>query len=389
MRVVHFITRLIIGGAQENTLLTVEDQHQIYGDDVTLITGPGLGAEGTLEPRARAGGFRFEVLPELHRSIRPWSDWRCYRALKRRLRELQPEILHTHSSKAGILGRLAAHSLKLPCVHTIHGASFHVGQSAVAFQLYRQLERWVGPITQRFISVADAMTDQYVAAGVAPRDRFTTISSGFDVDPFLQPSRPRDELRRELGLSDEDVVVGKVARLFHLKGHNHLLAAAPEIVRRCPKVKFLLVGDGELRPQYEAEIEQLGLQSRFVFTGLVPPAAVADLIHAMDLVVHTSEWEGLARVLPQGLIAGRPVVSFDIDGAREVVRPGVTGSLVARGDVAGLTKAVVDLASDADLRRRLGGAGRELFVEQFRHQTMTRRIRDVYADLLNSRSAAR
>ncbi len=131
-RVVHFITRLIVGGAQENTLLTVEDQHRLYGDEVTLISGPGLGPEGTLVERAQSGGLDLRIIPELRRSIHPWRDWRSYRHLLALLREIRPQIVHTHSSKAGILGRLAASRLGIPAVHTIHGASFHYGQNPLA-----------------------------------------------------------------------------------------------------------------------------------------------------------------------------------------------------------------------------------------------------------------
>jgi glycosyltransferase involved in cell wall biosynthesis len=382
VRTVHFITRLIIGGAQENTLLTCEDQLRLHGDDVVLVTGPGLGPEGSLEERARANGVDLRVLPNLVRSIRPWADWAAYRELRKLLRDVRPEVLHTHSSKAGILGRAAGAALGIPVVHTIHGASFHHGQGRLAHRTYRAAERWAGPRTAHFISVADAMTDQYVAAGVAPRERFTTIHSGFEVEPFLAPPRPREDVRRELGFEPGQVVVGKIARLFPLKGHEFVLAAAKRIVDRRPEVRFLFVGDGVLRNRYEAEIAAAGLTDRFVFTGLVPPSRVPELIHAMDVVVHTSLWEGLARVLPQALIAGKPVVSYDIDGAREVVLPGETGYLLPPQSIDELAAAIDELAADPALRDRLGRVGRERFTEQFRHETMTRRIREVYVRLL-------
>jgi glycosyltransferase involved in cell wall biosynthesis len=386
MNVVHFITRLIIGGAQENTLLTVEDQHRDYGDKVTLITGPGLGPEGSLEERARRGGFDFRVLPELHRAIRPWQDWRAYRALIAMLRDIQPQIVHTHSSKAGIIGRAAAAQLGIPAVHTIHGAAFHYGQNSLAYEVYRLAEKWGAKRCDKIISVADAMTEQYVAAGVAPKEKFVTISSGMEVEPFLSPPRPRNEVRRELGLEPGDVVIGKIARLFHLKGHEFVIAAAPSIVRRHPHAKFLFVGDGILRAEYQRYIDSLGLTKNFLFTGLVPPDRVPELIHAMDIVVHTSLWEGLARVLPQGLIAGKPVVSYDVDGAREVILSGETGYLLPPQSIEELSHAINILVADPALRDLFGRTGRERFTDQFRHQTMTRRIREVYAEVLNGGS---
>ncbi len=382
-RVVHFITRLIIGGAQENTLLTVEDQHRLHGDDVTLICGPGLGPEGSLVERAQNGGLDLRILPDLRRSIHPWRDWRSYRRLLELLREIRPQIVHTHSSKAGILGRFAASHLGIPAVHTIHGAAaFHYGQNPLAHQSYILAEKWAARHCRKFISVCDAMTDQYVAAGVAPPERFVTIYSGMEVEPFLNPPRSREDVRRELGFRPEHVVITKVARLFHLKGHECVIAAAGRVAKEHPNVRFVFVGDGILREQFRAQIEQAGLSDIFVFTGLVPPARVPELIQASDVIVHASYWEGLARVLPQALIAGKPVVSYDVDGAREVVIPGQTGYLLPPRSVDELASALRELVGDRELRERLGRTGQERFVDQFRHETMTRRIREVYADLL-------
>lgn len=383
LRVVHIITRLIIGGAQENTLHTVEDQHRLYGDDVQLITGPGIGPEGSLEERAFAGGYPVHLLPELRRSLHPWRDWSAYRSLVRLLRQLRPDIVHTHSSKAGIIGRAAASNAGISTVHTIHGAAFHYGQNPVAYWLYRQAERVAARWTDHYISVADDMTDEYVHAKVAPRDRFTTIYSGFDVEPFLHPTRDRHEVRREWGLRENDVVVGKIARLFHLKGHEFLLQAAPAIIQACPQVKFLWVGDGLLRQAFESRIAELGLSERFVFTGLVPPTRIPELIHAMDIVVHTSQWEGLARVIPQALIAAKPVVTYDVGGAREVVLPGATGYLLPRESVEPLASSIIRLATSPEQRAKFGEEGRRRFSEQFRHETMTSQIRQVYQHVLH------
>ena len=384
MNVVHFITRLIIGGAQENTLLTVEDQHRDYGDKVTLITGPGLGPEGSLEQRAMDRGLDLKLLPELRRRLNPFQDWRSLRAIRRALADYQPEIVHTHSSKAGILGRLAAHQLGIPAVHTIHGASFHFGQNPLLHHFYRWSERRAARWCDHFISVCNAMTEQYVAAGIAPRDKFTTVYSGMDVDTFLTPSRTPAEVRASLGIAPTDIIFGKVARLFHLKGHEYLIEAAGAVVNKVPNVRFLLVGDGILKEPFQRRIAELGLTDHFRFAGLVPPDAVPDYIHAMDAVVHTSDWEGLARVLPQGLIAGKPVITFAIDGAPEVCLHEETGLLVEHRNIAALSEAMLRLALDESLRRRLGEYGKSRFSQQFRHEFMTARIREVYQRVLDS-----
>jgi glycosyltransferase involved in cell wall biosynthesis len=383
MRVAHIITRLILGGAQENTLLTCEGLLRDYGDDVLLITGPPLGPEGSLLDRARANGVPLEIMPSLRRSIHPWRDAVSYRQLKRILKKFRPDVVHTHSAKAGILGRAAAWSLKVPAiVHGVHGAPFHEYQHRAARGFYRRCERWAARRCHAFISVADAMTDLMVQAGVDRREKFPTIYSGMETGPLLRADEHRARIRREWTFGDEQIVVGKIARLFHLKGHDDLIAAAARLVPRRPNLRFVLVGDGALRDALADRIRREGLADYFHFTGLVPPERIAELLGGMDLVVHTSLREGLARVLPQALIAGKPVISYDIDGAHEVVLPGKTGYLLPPRDVAGLAAAIDDLAGDAALRARLGLEGRRRFAEVFRHEHMTAQVRAVYTRLL-------
>jgi glycosyltransferase involved in cell wall biosynthesis len=252
---------------------------------------------------------------------------------------------------------------------------------------YKTAERIAAQWCDHFISVSDAMTDQYVAANVAPRDKFTTIFSGMEVDPFLNPPKSPADVRSELGLKPQHVVIGKIARLFPLKGHEYLIEAAADVLKSNSNARFLLVGDGILREQYEARLRELGIRDQFVLTGLVPPVRIPELINAMDIVVHTSMWEGLARVLPQGLISAKPVVSFDIDGAKDVVIPDETGFLIEPKNTAELVEAISTLAADADLRKRLGETGRERFTDLFRHETMTAQIREVYQRVLKQRQS--
>lgn len=379
MRVAHVITRMIVGGAQENTLLSCQDLLRDYGDDVLLVTGPSPGPEGELLGQGRGGEVPLALLPCLRRAIDPWRDVASYRAIRRVLGEFRPDVVHTHSAKAGVLGRRAAWALGVPViVHTVHGAPFHPYQPRIARALFRYCEAYAARYCHVLVSVADAMTDLLVGAGVAPREKFVTVSSGMEVEPFLGAAAHRAAVRRELGFTDQHVVVGKVARLFHLKGHEFLIKAASGVVARCPQVRFLLVGDGLLRESLRQQIAAAGLQEYFHFTGLVPPERIAPLMSAMDLLVHVSLREGLARALPQALIAGKPVVSYDVDGAREVVIPGQTGFLVPPCEVDSLTEAIAALAGDTELRNRLGFQGRERFTDQFRHQTMTRRLREIY-----------
>src|SRR5947209_3177024 len=231
MRIVHIITRLIIGGAQENTLLTVEGLHHHHGDDVTLITGPAEGPEGDLFDRAERLGLTVELMPELVRAVRPPTDLKAYRVLRKAIQRLKPEVVHTHSSKAGIVGRAAAWDEHVPAVvHTIHGLPFGPSESPLRNRLYEAIERWAATRCHAIVSVCDAMTEQALAAGVGRPGQFRTVYSGMDVDAFLNPPRPRAEVRRELGLADGQVAFGTVARLFEMKGHADIVAAAPGVL---------------------------------------------------------------------------------------------------------------------------------------------------------------
>ncbi len=382
MRIVHVITRLILGGAQENTLLTVEGLHHRFGDDVTLITGPAEGPEGDLFQRATSQGLKVEMMPELVRPIRPRLDLSAYRKLRFAFRRLKPDVVHTHSSKAGILGRAAAWSERVPAVvHTIHGMPFGPFETPMRNRLYIALERWASRRCHAIVSVCDAMTTQALAAGVGRPEQFLTVYSGMDADTFLNPGRPRMDVRRELGLEEDEIAFATVARLFELKGHDDILAIAPKILAHNPKVRFVWIGDGILRERLVSDIDRLGIRSSFILTGLVPPDRIPELLGAVDAVIHPSLREGLARVLPQALLVGRPVISYDIDGAREVVLPS-TGVLLRPRDLDGLSDAILHLADDATLRSEMGAEGRRLFADQFRHETMTGELRSLYERLL-------
>lgn len=382
MKIVHIITRLILGGAQENTLLTVEGLHQRHHDDVTLITGPAEGPEGDLFERARRAGLHVEVMPELVRAIRPATDAKAYRLLRRSIRRLRPDVVHTHSSKAGIIGRAAAWREGVPAVvHTIHGLPFGPSESPARNRLYIALERWASRRCHAIVSVCDAMTVQALAAGVGRPEQYSTVYSGMDVDAFLNPGGSRNATREELRLEPENVAFGTVARLFERKGHDDLLAIAPEILRENPNVRFVFIGDGILRDHLKQQAERLGVAHAFRFTGLVAPDRIPELLQGIDAVIHPSLREGLARVLPQALLVGRPVISYDIDGAREVVLP-ETGFLVPPKDLAGLRRAVAALAADPRLRASLGNEGRRRFADQFRKETMTDQLRLLYDRLL-------
>jgi glycosyltransferase involved in cell wall biosynthesis len=386
MRVTHVITRLIVGGAQENTLDSVLGLRREPDLEVDLISGPTSGSEGSLEDVARRENC-LTVVPTLIRAVRPISDVLAYRHLTRIFRERKPDLVHTHSGKAGILGRLAARKAGVPLIiHGIHGPSFGSFQGPVANALFTAAERHAGRVTDHFVTVAEAMAHQYLAAGIGRPEQYTRIFSGFNLRPFLDAKRD-PELAARLGLRPDDFVVGKIARLFELKGHDDLFAAAPELIRRIPRIRFLLVGDGPWRGRFESMAATPALKGHFVFSGLVPPAAIPSLVAQMDCLAHLSRREGLPRALPQALAGGRPVVAFDCDGAGEVCRDDQTGFLLAPGDQAGLVNRIARLAANPDLRRRLGATGREWVSTRFSVERLVDDQHALYLRLAATHSA--
>ena len=391
MRVTHIITRLIVGGAQENTVASVLGMAGQPGIESELVTGPDSGAEGSLARLFATCPERLITASHLVRPIHPLKDGLALAQLTGILRARQPDIVHTHSGKAGILGRLAARRAGVPIVvHTIHGPSFGPFQGSLSNAVFKNAERIAARFTTHFVSVADAMTRQYLDAGIGRPEQFTRVLSGFPLEPLLRATNDLD-LRARLGLAPTNFVVGMLARLTALKGHDDLLACAPELVRRVPHVKFLLIGDGPRSSFLEARVRALGLESHFVFTGLVQPAEVPRLIGVMDALVHLSYREGLPRALPQALAAGKPVVAYNSDGAGEVCLDQETGFLLPQGDTRLLVERMVRLASDPALRARLGDRGRDLVKDSFSVERMVDALSALYqklsAEARNSRRA--
>jgi glycosyltransferase involved in cell wall biosynthesis len=381
MRVTHVITRLIIGGAQENTIASILGLRQKHGWEVDLISGPTSGPEGSLVSSFADSPRVLAVLPDLVRPIHPWKDFFALRRLTQLLRARHPDIVHTHSGKAGFLGRLAASRAGVPIVvHTIHGPSFGPFQGPLANAMLFAAERRAGRVTTHFVSVADAMTKQYLAAGIGRPGQYTTIRSGFPLEPFLSAAND-PALRARWGMASDDIVIGMIARLFKLKGHDDLISIAPALVKEVPRIKFLVVGDGAWRDRLVARVRSLNLDKHFVFTGLAEPAEIPRLIGVMDILTHLSTREGLARALPQALAAGRPVVAYDCNGANEVCLDNETGFLVRPGDLQALTERLLRLARDQDLRSRLAQRGRQFVRERYSVERMVDDLHALYVKL--------
>lgn len=374
MRVTHVITRLVVGGAQENTLATVRGLRARTGLDVRLLSGPTTGPEGSLEKTAREifsdAPDQFSLVPELVRPVHPLKDYLALRALEKIFRRQKPDIVHTHSGKAGFLGRLAAKRAGVPLIfHHIHGPSFGPFQGALANLAFTAAEKRAATVTDHFFCSANAMTRRYLAAGIGKPGKFTRIFSGFNVDSYLNASHSLP-LRRQLGLDEDHFVIGKIGRLFKLKGHADLVTAFAALLPQAPHARLLLVGDGALRGEIENQIRILGLTGKVILTGLVPPDEVARYVGVMDCLAHLSYREALSRALPQALAAGKPVVAYDFDGAEEVCLENVTGFVVRTGDTDAAARRLLQLAGDPALRRRLGQAGAAFVKENFSVEKM-------------------
>lgn len=381
MRVTHIITRLVIGGAQENTVATVLGLRDKAEVKVDLISGPTVGPEGSVES-ALAGRQELIRVPSLVRPVHPWNDIRALLALTSLLRHMRSDIVHTHSGKAGILGRLAARRAKIPVIiHHIHGPSFGPFQGAAANAAFKAAERFAGRTTTHFLCSAQAMTRQYLDAGIGRPEMYTRVFSGFSLNPYLD-ARNDPQLRRHLGFPMDAFVIGKIARLVPLKGHHDLFRAVRDFIQVHPHTRLLLVGNGSLRAELEDLARSFGLTGKIGFTGLVAPSEVPKYVGIMDCLVHLSLREGLPRSLPQALAAGKPVIAYDVDGAAEVCIPEETGFLLRPGDVPSVTKSLVVLASDPVLRSRLGTQGRNFVAKEFRVEDMVEKIYTVYRKLL-------
>jgi glycosyltransferase involved in cell wall biosynthesis len=212
-----------------------------------------------------------------------------------------------------------------------------------------------------------------------------TIYSGMEVDQFTPTRYDRGAVRQEWGATEDDVVVGTCARLFRRKGYEQLIPIMAAAAKRNPRLRFVWIGDGAQRADYEAELKQLGLRDRTTLTGLVPPAEVPRLLAGFDILAHTSQWEGLPRVVAQALLLQVPAVAFDIDGTPEVVFDHETGRLIPLNDEPAFVDALCALADDSDLRTRLGRAGRERCRERFDRRVMVEQLDNLYGKLLAGR----
>ncbi|MDG2149254.1 MAG: glycosyltransferase family 4 protein [Planctomycetota bacterium] len=376
--VFHIITMLELGGAQQNTLHTVAslDRAEFAPH---LVCGPG----GLLDDEARDLGIPLHFIPELVRPIRPLQDWRAARSIAALLKPdaaKGPVVVHTHSSKAGVVGRLAARMANAsPVVHSIHGFGHEAIDARWKRRMVLAAERYMGGYTDAFISVSQCSLDegrQLKLLGQAPQ---RVIRSGIDLEDFGRADSLREETRHGLGYSAMAPVVGMIACLKPQKAPLDFVEMAALVRESNPSTRFFLAGDGELRVAVERRIQELGLSDCFDLLGW--RRDIAGLLGALDVLVLTSRWEGLPRVCPQAMAAGRPVVATRVDGIPEAVVDSRNGFLVEPGDIRGAARRVHQLLKDPELRRTLAQNGRE-HVQEFDQSHMVAAQEALYRELL-------
>jgi glycosyltransferase involved in cell wall biosynthesis len=385
MRVTHIITRLVIGGAQENTVATVLGLREKPGVKVKLISGPTTGPEGSLESKVEKIPGLLTIVPELVRPVHPLKDFIALRKLEKILREQKPHVVHTHSGKAGILGRLAAKRAGVPLIiHHIHGPSFGNFQGAFANFIFTAAEKHAARATDHFFVSANAMTRIYLAAGIGKPEMFTRIFSGFQLEPFLNATNDL-ALREKLKIPADAFVIGKIARLFKLKGHEDLFAAFQKFLPQFPNARLLLLGGGSLRTYLENRARELRIADKIIFAGLVPPNEVARYVGIMDCLAHLSSREALSRALPQALAAGKPIIAYDFDGADEICLENETGFLVRTGDMETVAQKLLQLANNSELRKKFGARGQQFVKENFSVEKMVDDQYNLYLKLATER----
>jgi glycosyltransferase involved in cell wall biosynthesis len=380
VRVVHVIARLNVGGPASHTVL-LTDRLDPRRYESYLITGAVDQSEGDylkLQKRAVEGLI---MIPALGREIRAGADLAALFQLYRLLRRLRPEIVHTHTAKAGALARVAALMAHVPIiVHTYHGHVFHSYFTKRRTQVFLAIERWLAPKTSRLIAVSNKVRAELLALGIGTADKLVAVPLGLDLDDFVRSETKRGQLRAELGLADDMPLVGIVARLVPVKAHEVFLEAAAIVARLTPAARFLIVGDGERRTELETVAKQLGIEDRVTFLGW---RVDLDRVYAdLDIVVLCSRNEGSPVCLIEAMAAGRAVVATSVGGVPELVEDGATGVLVAEGDAAGLAAGISTLICNPWRRGVFGIAGRKRVSPAFSSNRLVKDVDRLYTELL-------
>ena len=380
-RVAHVITRLCNGGAQENTFHSVRlaDRDRF---EVDLISGPTNGSEGSMEETVERSGVTIQREPALVREISPLNDLKALQGLTKRFKEKRYDIVHTHTSKAGVLGRLAAKRSATPIVvHTPHGNIFDGYFSPWKTRLFVKAERAAAKCTDRLVELTAGGVDEYLAQGIGTRSQYTVIFSGVDISPYAHAIEMREATRAALGVGPGDFLVGGVGRLEPVKGFTYFIAAAQRVAEADAGVHFIQAGQGSLETELREQAAPLG--DRMQFLGRRDD--VPDLMAAMDLLVVPSLNEGMGRVILEAGAAGCAVIATNVGGMPDIVQDGVTGVLVPPKRAGEIAEAVLALRSDPPRLQAMGAAARRFVMPNFGLDRMVMRIEAMYEELIEDK----
>lgn len=381
IRVAHVITRLCEGGAQENTFQTVRlaDRNRF---EVDLISGPVPPHEESMETRVRASGVNLIHHAGLVRDVAPWNDWTALRGLERLFRSRRYDIVHTHTSKAGILGRLAAKRARVPIVvHTPHGNVFNGYFSPWKTRLFVEAERRAARWTDRIVALTRTGVEDHLRLAIGRPEQFVTIFSGVDFGPYPGAIRRRERTREELGVSPDHLLIGGVGRLEPVKGFAYFIAAAERAGIAVPHARFVLVGSGSKEAELRDQARRLG--DRFRFLGYRQD--ISELMAALDVLVVPSLNEGMGRVIVEAGAAKTPVVATRVGGIPDIVIDGNTGVLVSPGDTTSMAEALIALLRDRERLRTMGDAARAYVLPRFGLDRMVMRIEALYEELIREK----
>jgi glycosyltransferase involved in cell wall biosynthesis len=351
-RIVRVISRLNIGGPAIQVLWMCHllDRN---GYESTLITGSEGPREGNMLPLAEDLGVKPVRISEMGREVAPLSDIRALWKLYRLMRRERPGIVHTHTAKAGALGRLAAWMARVPIVvHTYHGHNLYGYFSPWKTRLFAAIEKLLARVTTHLVAVSGQVRADLIAAGITPADRISCIPLGLNLSPPDRIEEKRGSLRRRLGVAPDTTLVGIVARLAPVKGHSHFLEAARLFLEKEPvkPILFVIVGDGELRPALETKARRLGLGNQVVFEGF---AADMDEVYAdLDVLVLSSLNEGLPVAVIEGLASGIPVVASRVGGVPDLLEGIDSAIMVEPGDSRAMAEALETILSDIEAYTR-------------------------------------
>lgn len=388
IRVVHVITRIDKGGSAENTLLTTGGLCR-RNYEVTLLKGPShesnmswpeLEAAGKSLSRLEEAGVSILTDSDLVRKISPVQDMRSLLRMTSLFQRIRPQIVHTHTSKAGILGRFAAALARVPVVvHTPHGHVFHGYFAGPETKLFIILERLAARSTDRIIMLTDGEKKDHLRFRIAPEKKFITIHSGVDLAPFTPDRIDSVSAREDLGIPLSCPVVGTVGRLTEVKGHRYLLEAASLILKEKPDTWFVILGSGELKSDLKHLAASLGIDGRVIFSGW--RSDVAPVLSAFDLFAFPSLNEGMGKALVEAMAMGLPVIASRTGGIPDLVKDGRNGLLIPPADSRALASSILDLLSDHEKRNRMGKRGKTK-ASFFGTDSMIDKIDLLYKDLL-------